>query len=191
MKINPLTAENPYYYLTTMINTNVFSGAKSSDDKNLLKLSFYFIDHFNYLKSKEYKDFETNNLFFSVSRIPVNYISFFKKHENASRESMVKLLQENNEIRQKLADNLRKNKAHLFSRFGYNCFNYFEKKNKEKAFNFLLDFYVVLPSENDLHYRDSDNSKFWLYRFAIWLRREFHPTFYNSIGIVRKLFILE
>jgi hypothetical protein len=23
------------------------------------------------------------------------------------------------------------------------------------------------------------------------LRREFHPTFYNSIGIVRKLFILE
>lgn len=189
-KINPITSENPYYYLTSLINTNIFSNTKEPNDKYLLKLGMYLMQHFYYFKKKDYNDLEKSDFSFSVTRIPINYQDFFEKHSHLNRKKMLSLLESSEEKKNELISNYSERKGLLMFKYGYYLFKYFKNKSSLKAFNYLCHFYIKLPYESDLHFRNVDYTKSWAYKLAIFTKRELNPKFHYSIGTV-KIFNIE
>ncbi len=183
-KINPITSENPYYYLTLLINTNIFSNSKDSNEKYLLKLSMYMLQNYYYMKNKSYIDIENSSINFSVTRIPINYISYFEKFNDLTREKMLDLLYSSEDHRNSLLLNYTEKKEKLIFKNRNLLFKYSFMNDKTKVFNYLSNFYIKLPNESEYLYQDIDYSKRWGYKIAIFTRRELNPNFYSSIELV-------
>jgi len=183
-KINPITSENPYYYLTKLINTNIFSNSKDSNDKYLLKISMYLLQNYYYMKNKSYSDIEKSDINFSVTRIPINYQAYFEKYTDCSRKKMLDLFISSEDLRNSLFMNYSERKEKLIFKHGSFPFKYPFMKDKTKAFNYLWNLYIKLPYEIEYLYQDIDYSKSWGYRIAVFSRRELNPNFYSSIELV-------
>ena len=167
--------------MTTIINTNIFSNCKDLNDKNLIKLSIYFLEHYNYLNNKDYLSIEKSDFDFSVSRVPINYRDYIISNSVIGREKMLENLI-NDYNKALLIHNYKQNARLMIANYGINSlFKYIERRDKNKAVQFLWENYGILPLENKIHYSNYDYKKNWVYRLAIFARRELNPNYFIEI----------
>ncbi len=78
--INGVTAENPRYKLDALIWSSVFHEKVPRYSDAVYKMSEYFIQHYDYLKTLSYKEIEKGCLDWSAYRVPFNFRDRVVKH---------------------------------------------------------------------------------------------------------------
>ena len=71
--INAKSVDDPYYKLDALVWSSIYHEKVPRYSEKVYKMSEYFIQHYNYLKTLSFQDIEKCNIEWSAYRVPYNY----------------------------------------------------------------------------------------------------------------------
>lgn len=175
------TKENNFLHLPLLLNGMIFNNHYELNDKNLQKFSLYVHEHYNYFSNLTYKQIETNDFYYSVYRVPINYKDYITRHDDVefynynSYSFLIKDYFQNSINEKEINEKLKIDLNQLIENFKskkYYLLTYQKSSMIDKKPENIINEFGIIPYEDKSLFKKCDFSKNWLYRVHMFFKNE-------------------
>lgn len=163
---------NYYENIRNLINSLVFENKLKYNDKRLLKVSSYLVEHYKYFNKLSYEEIEKTDFSFSIYRIPVNYDMFVLNNDKVLELNDYSAFYYDNLSKYKFILNIKNNNfnKNIFINKSRN-----KKGSEEEQIKNILKLYGLNPNKDSSNYYKFNIKNSWIYRLGMYYRKELSP----------------